>query len=148
SATEAELVATSARLNNVLRRFGSGWALFFEAERLPAAEYPQSGFPDPVTWLVDEERRAAVEGGTDPSAGPDQAHHESVYHLTLVYLPPPDPVSRAEGWLTETPWHERGWSYRDHLAQFQTETDRVLDLLSGVMSELTPLDDDETLTYL
>jgi type IV secretion system protein VirB4 len=36
SATDAELVAVSARLNNVLRRFGEGWALFFEAERVPA----------------------------------------------------------------------------------------------------------------
>ncbi|MCU4162329.1 conjugal transfer protein TrbE, partial [Acidiphilium sp. AL] len=36
SATEAELVGTCARLNNVLRRFGSGWALFFEAERFEA----------------------------------------------------------------------------------------------------------------
>src|SRR5690606_17243734 len=33
SATEAELVGASARANNVLKRFGSGWALFFEAER-------------------------------------------------------------------------------------------------------------------
>ena len=33
SATEAELVSVSARLNNVLKRFGAGWALFFEAER-------------------------------------------------------------------------------------------------------------------
>ena len=33
SATEPELVATCARLNNVLRRFGGSWALFFEAER-------------------------------------------------------------------------------------------------------------------
>ena len=29
SATEAELVAVCARINNVLRCFGSGWALFF-----------------------------------------------------------------------------------------------------------------------
>ena len=36
SATEAELVAACARINNVLRRFGSGWALFFEADRHPA----------------------------------------------------------------------------------------------------------------
>ncbi len=48
SATEAELVATCARINNVLRRFGSGWALFFEAERYPARDYPRSGLPDPV----------------------------------------------------------------------------------------------------
>ena len=28
SATEAELIGTCARINNVLRRFGSNWALF------------------------------------------------------------------------------------------------------------------------
>lgn len=42
SATQGELVATSARLNNALRRLGSGWALFIEAERLAAANYPDS----------------------------------------------------------------------------------------------------------
>jgi len=35
SATDAELIARHARVNNVLRRFGSGWALFFEAVRTP-----------------------------------------------------------------------------------------------------------------
>ena len=42
SSTEEELVATCARLNNALRRFGSGWALYFEAARIPAATYPTS----------------------------------------------------------------------------------------------------------
>lgn len=59
SATEAELVGTCARLNNVLRRFDSGWALFFEAERFEAPGYPVSAFPDATSWLVDEERRAS-----------------------------------------------------------------------------------------
>ncbi|RVA42675.1 conjugal transfer protein TrbE, partial [Mesorhizobium sp. M7A.F.Ca.CA.004.11.1.1] len=36
SATEAELVGICARANNALRRLGSGWALFFEAERTEA----------------------------------------------------------------------------------------------------------------
>ncbi len=61
SATEAELVGTCARLNNVLRRFGSNWALFFEAERHEAHDYPSSAWPDPVSWLVDQERRAMFE---------------------------------------------------------------------------------------
>src|SRR5213082_167302 len=56
SATESELVAVAARLNNALRRFESGWALFVEAEREPAAAYPRSTFPEPLSWLVDEER--------------------------------------------------------------------------------------------
>ena len=37
SATAAELVAVTARLNNVVKRFGDGWALFFEAERIARA---------------------------------------------------------------------------------------------------------------
>ena len=44
SSTEEELVATCARLNNALRRFGSGWALYFEAARIPASHYPTSEF--------------------------------------------------------------------------------------------------------
>ena len=54
SATAAELMAACARINNVLRRFGSGWALFFEADRFEAAGYPDSKFPDQATKLVDE----------------------------------------------------------------------------------------------
>ena len=49
SATEAELVAIAARVNNVLKRFGSGWALFFDAERVEALGYPRSEFPDPAS---------------------------------------------------------------------------------------------------
>ena len=36
SATPAELVATAGRLNSALRRLGSGWAIFVEAQRVPA----------------------------------------------------------------------------------------------------------------
>src|SRR5574338_120265 len=52
SATPAELVATTARLNNALRRLGSGWALFVEAQRQPANAYPEGAFPDATSGLV------------------------------------------------------------------------------------------------
>jgi type IV secretion system protein VirB4 len=87
SATESELVATSARLNNALRRLGAGWALFIEAERREAAGYPRSVFPESLSWLVDEERRAAFE-----QAG---SHYESRYHLTFLHLPPEESRARA-----------------------------------------------------
>src|SRR5271168_4749928 len=61
SATPAELVAITSRLNNALRRLGSGWAIFIEAQRAPANRYPRDKFPDPVSRLVDEERRAQFE---------------------------------------------------------------------------------------
>src|SRR5690606_20885709 len=87
SATESELVATTARLNNALKRLGSGWALFVDAERRVAADYPVSEFPEPVSWLVEEERRAGFE-----EAG---THFESAYHVTLAFLPPSEGKARA-----------------------------------------------------
>ena len=42
SAVPAELVAVAGRLNNALRRLGSGWAVFVEAQRHPAFHYPES----------------------------------------------------------------------------------------------------------
>jgi type IV secretion system protein VirB4 len=141
SATESELVGVCARANNVLRRFGSGWALFFEAERVVALGYPDATFPDATSWLVDEERRAAFEGQRGQ-------HFESAYHLTLLYMPPADQVSRAERALVETAHDTKGRDWRQDLATFVAETDRVLDLLSGFMPEVRALDDGGTLTYL
>jgi type IV secretion system protein VirB4 len=141
SATESELVGVCARANNVLRRFGSGWALFFEAERVEALGYPDAAFPDAASWLVDEERRAAFEGQRGQ-------HFESAYHLTLLYMPPADQVSRAERALVESAHDGKGRDWRQDLAAFVAETDRVLDLLSDLMPEVRALDDGGTLTYL
>ena len=155
SATEAELVGACARLNNVLRRFGSGWALFFEAARIEAPGYPDAVFPDAASWLVDEERRAGFETGVEPllargrlAEATAQVHFESAYHLTLLYLPPPDQVARAEQALLERAEPATGRGWRPELDAFVAETERVRDLLAGFMPEIAALDDAETLTYL
>jgi type IV secretion system protein VirB4 len=153
SATDAELVAVCARLNNVLRRFGSGWALFFEADRFEALGYPESTFPEAASWLVEQERRAAFDGNSlgeeEPGRRmPQREHFESTYHLTLLYLPPPDQVDRAGRALLEGAAEEKGRDWKRELAGFIAETDRVLDLLTGLMPEVHALDDGETLTYL
>src|SRR5215469_3641603 len=78
SASAAEMAVLSARMNQVLR-LGSGWMLQCDAIRSQAPAYPDSSFPDPVTTLIDQERRQQflAEG----------AHFESEYFLTLTYLP-------------------------------------------------------------
>ncbi|PJE43129.1 MAG: conjugal transfer protein TrbE [Pseudomonas sp.] len=139
SATQGELVATTARLNNALRRFGAGWALFVEAERCPAAGYPQSDFAEPLSWLVDEERRATFEEGGN--------HFESRYHFTLQYLPPEESHARAAKLIYENT-STVGVDWRERLTGFIAETERIFDLLAGVMPEIDWLDDEETLTYL
>ncbi|KCZ51260.1 conjugal transfer protein TrbE [Hyphomonas pacifica] len=139
SATPSELVAVSGRLNSALRRLGSGWAVFVEAQRLPARDYPLSHFPDPVSALVDAERRAQFEEAS--------SHFESGYFLTFVWMPPADDASRAGRWLYEDA-PDKGINPQEHVASFTARTDRLLDLLDGFMPEAAWLSDEETLTYL
>ncbi|PIO99471.1 conjugal transfer protein TrbE [Pleomorphomonas carboxyditropha] len=139
SAVAAELVAVAGRINNAVRRLGSGWSLFVEAQRYEAATYPNSRFPDPASALVDAERKADFE-----EAG---THFESSYYLTFLYLPPAEDVARAESWLYEGR-EQSGVDAREILNGFTDRTDRVLALLDGFMPECTWLDDAGTLTYL
>jgi type IV secretion system protein TrbE len=143
SATESELIAVTARINNVLKRFGSGWALFFEARRTEAFHYPLSNFPDPVPLLVDEERRKSFEA--------DQSHFESFYTLSFCWLPPAETQDKAGAYLvergedTKSASDRRGFEWRDY---FVAETDRALDLLGNILPEARFLSDEETLTHL
>ena len=139
SATPAELVATTARLNSALRRLGSGWSIFVEAVRRPALDYPVCAFPDPASALVERERAAqfAEEG----------AHFESRYFLTFLWMPPAEDAARAESWLYEGK-AEKGVDPRELLEGFADRTDRLLRLFEGFFPEVQWLDDGETLSYL
>ncbi len=129
-----------ARLNNALRRLGSGWAIFVEAQRNPASGYPVCTFPDAASALVDAERKAQFEE--------QGAHYESAYFLTLLYLPPAEEAARAERFFYEGRDRKAGTDAREVLRAFIDRTDRVLQLLEGFMPESEWLDDEETLTYL
>ncbi|WP_116091847.1 conjugal transfer protein TrbE [Sphingomonas crusticola] len=140
SASDVELIAVCARVNNALKRFGSGWAFFFEASRVEAQAYPASDFPEPASWLVDEERRAAFE-----AAG---AHFESRYIATLLWLPPADAEDAAGRSLVQRPDGAKARDWRAELARFVAESLRLFDLLDHVLAEIRLMSADETLTYL
>src|SRR5262249_16187793 len=93
AAAPAEVDALSQRFNNALR-LGGRWMVTCDAIRSCAPGYPDEGaFPDPITRLIDEERRQKFmqEG----------EHFESEYFLTLTYLPPPEKEERIKGWMFE-----------------------------------------------
>lgn len=140
SAVPAELVAVAGRLNNALRRLGSGWAIFVEAQRHSAGAYPPDIFPDVASALVDAERRAQFEE--------EGAHYDSSYYLTFVYLPPAADAARAERLLYEGSSRTPSADAREVLSGFADRTDRVLQLIEGFMPECAWLGDEETLTYL
>jgi type IV secretion system protein TrbE len=140
SSVPAELVAVAGRLNNALRRLGSGWAMFVEAQRYSSNAYPPSSCPDVASALVDAERRAQFEE--------EGAHYESACFLTFLYLPPAEDAARAERLLYERPARGEAAGAHQVLRGFADRTDRVLQLVEGFMPECRWLDDGETLTYL
>ncbi|EGP10317.1 conjugative transfer protein TrbE [Bradyrhizobiaceae bacterium SG-6C] len=140
SAVPAELVAVAGRLNNALRRLGSGWAVFVEAQRHSAGIYPLNTFPDVSSALVDAERRAQFDE--------EGAHYESSYFLTFLYLSREEGAATAERLLYEGRDRTVGADAREVLRGFVDQTNRVLGLVEGFMPECAWLDDEATLTYL
>lgn len=91
SSTNAEKNALSVLVNKYLHRFDAGWCMWIDAARLPSPGYPapeRSHFPDPVTALIDAERREMFER--------KNAHYETEYALILQYLPPLNSASKIK----------------------------------------------------
>ncbi len=83
SSTDTELAVVSAQVNNAVRLLGSGWMCHVDAVRHPARKYPHPGeshFPDPVTRLIDEERRRAFSQA--------RAFYTTETYLIVTYKPP------------------------------------------------------------
>ncbi|WP_269586470.1 conjugal transfer protein TrbE [Roseibium sp. Sym1] len=83
SSTASERNEVSRQINSVLARLGNGWMIQMEAVRIPSTGYPDresSHFPDPVTALIDDERRQRFEAG--------EGHFESQHAIILTYRPP------------------------------------------------------------
>lgn len=140
SATEPQLVAATARLNNALKRFGSGWALYIEARRDHYSSYPEKGFfPDSLTILIDAERREKFEAINE--------YFESKYYLTLQFLPSEQTASKLTKVLISKPDNFEN-NYKDSLELFIAATKRFCDILQDFMFEAEFLNDAETLTYL
>lgn len=138
SATASELVSTSARLNNVLRRLGKGWAIYAEAQRRESKSYPKSYFPDPVTKLIDEERKESFK---------QTSHFESFYFLTFVYMPPSEAENKISAFFLEKQ-DKYQINYQDILNSFKAEVDRALKLISSTFPDTKLLCNEELLSYL
>ncbi len=80
--TAAERNHISAKINAALAKLGSEWMIHQDAIRVEASVYPdanRSAFPDPVTGLIEAERRAHFMA--------KGRHYESAYALIVTFLP-------------------------------------------------------------
>lgn len=83
SSTEREKDSLTLNINKALQPLGNGWMLHVDAVRKPAPSYSERGrsqFPDPISFALDEERRAYFN-----QLG---ALYEGYFVLSLTYFPP------------------------------------------------------------
>jgi len=129
SATAEELGALSSLVSHALLGLGNGWMIQAEATRRRSGEYPEDGaFPDPVTRLIDAERRVQYGGGQN---------YETSYALYFTYLPPPEYHARALGWLVEGV-AEESVDWEEVVGSFEARLRDIADVL-GSRLELTRL---------
>ena len=141
SSSGSELVSAVSRLNNALKRLGSGWAFFFEAQRFESNEYPTSTWTNPVAWLVDTERKNQFQ-----QAG---THYQSSYFITFVFKLPPDSSYKTAAIFYDDP--EKGDASKENakeLKEFGKRVSEIVNIMQGVFVEIAELDDDQTLSYL
>jgi type IV secretion system protein VirB4 len=139
AATSQELNALSRHVNEALLPFGDDWMFHVEAIRRPAAAYAPSVFPDPVTQLIDDERRAAY-------AAQASRQFETEYYLIATHLPPPDAFSRLAGLFVQGADRTRvDWT--QVLDTFAVALHTLENRLSGCL-RLEQMDSDRLLTHL
>jgi type IV secretion/conjugal transfer VirB4 family ATPase len=129
SSTDDERNALSARVNAALARLGSGWAIWVEAVRLPAASYPPpeaSHFPDPVSRLVDAERRRQFEA--------EGQHFESEYALIVQFTPPLRRHSRIEDLIYDDDPEARQSPAARILEQFEKDLATLEDAIGDAVA--------------
>ncbi|MEQ9637849.1 MAG: conjugal transfer protein TrbE [Devosia marina] len=83
SATDIERNEISRQINAILARLGSGWMIQVEALRIPATAYAkadQSHFPDPISAMIDDERRARFAAAN--------GHFDSQHAIIVTYRTP------------------------------------------------------------
>jgi type IV secretion/conjugal transfer VirB4 family ATPase len=111
SSTAFERNEVSRQINGVLAHLGTGWMIQVEAVRVPATDYPaadRSHFPDPISAMIDGERRRHFEGS--------EGHFESQHAIILTYR---EPEKRKSSLLK--------YIYADEASRSTSFADRVLD---------------------
>jgi type IV secretion system protein VirB4 len=90
SSTPVERVFISSKMNTLLARLGTGWAVHIDAIRKPIMDYPgraECDFKDIVNNLIDEERRVFFKE--------DGNYYETIFTIILTYEPPSKNKSRV-----------------------------------------------------
>jgi type IV secretion system protein VirB4 len=128
SSTDERRNQVSARVNRALARLGTGWAVWFDAVRMPVSAYSapeDSFFPDPVSALIDAERRAA--------AMAEGEHYETEHVLCVMWTPPLKGASKIADLVYDDDKGRKEDLALKHQAYFKRVLDELSDNLTDVL---------------
>lgn len=128
SCTPEEQNYLTERINACLSRLGDGWVTWHDAIRVPTATYPDpshSHFPDAVSQLIDQERRARFLA--------EEAHYESEYGIVFSYTPPVRHQTKMVDWLYDEHPGEHGAVASRILTNFKRALLDLEDALGSVL---------------
>ena len=140
STIKEQLSVMTQQLNSAFMVMDTGWVFYFEAQRIPSNHYPTgSSFPDPITKIMDDERKAFFSGGS--------RHFETQYYCTLYWMPPTDNEGRIRDMMIEGK-KTTGMVLDDYLQSFSRVVDRIYRMFYSVNIPCDFLSPDEMVTYL
>ena len=140
SAIKEQLSVITQRLNAAFMSLDTGWVMFFESQRVPSTDYPtDSYFPDPITKIMDDERKEFFSSG--------DSHFESDYYATLYWMPPNDHEGRLRSFVIEGK-KQKGLTEDDYLVAFKTVVEAVYKAFFACQIPCEILSADEMVSYL
>ena len=129
SSTDEERNARSERLNRAFARLGTGWMTHVDAIRYEAREYPapdESHFKDPVSRLIDNERRTQFQA--------EGEHFQTMYALVVTYMPPLASTQKAGNLMYDKDASEQRVNAGTRILEFfKQQIGELEDSLSGVV---------------
>ncbi len=133
---------TTEMVNAALARMGSGWVNWFDTVRIPASSYSPyeaSHFADPISRLIDEERRAHFEK--------EGNHYVSEHVMIFMYTPP----HKSQSKLTESLYDDEDQAIDgmfDSSLRMVEQFNRALKDMADYLSTVLTLRRMESVTYL
>lgn len=140
SSTEEQLIANRALLNSAIRRLSSGWAVWFEHQHFETTYYDESEWPDPVSRMIDDQRRELF---TTPGK-----QFADEFFISLLHAPPKDAEGRIAASFESDDGADDDKRLRDAFEKIDEEAATVLGDLRSFMMSMKRLRGDDLVTYL
>ena len=139
STVEAHLSISTMRLNSLFSSIGTGWTLYFEAQRSPSMKYlTTDDFPDEITRLIDIERKNLFSSGI---------HFESEFYITVYWRPPFDREEKMKELFIEGA-KKKVIEAEDRMKTFVEQVEKIYSMFSTLNINMEYMGPDEIVTYL